>query len=342
MLRTSSRRIFASHGRIDIRRVSTRIRALTIACAACFNTATAPIAIAAAPLVEFDVAPTAESRDITPPQRIAQYPNQRLIEVTLPVSVRFRGLSLDEVDELAIEIYGASPGMRVEDFFPATQLASDISDKIETTTTTKKTRSFDGSLGGTFPIPGAEAVAHVTPSVTAGLADCDTEIEKVNRLPPKRAVVVSGTSSAGRGVFFKLKRYSQTSLEGVHEFKVTFVTPRAWRYSEIRVNCDARGEQKMLWMKQTGTVGHAARTVQLVQATAKPMRQMVLKPAEPEKPVTKPKPAEGKPPAATDGKWRASLQKVITAEVTKQLAPKPKSKSEKLLADDVPVVTDEQ
>jgi hypothetical protein len=314
----------------------------TLAFATTFLPAFTSIAFSADPYVEFDLAPMAEGRDVTPPERIAQYPHQRLIEVSVPVSVRFRGLSMDEVDELAIEIYGASPGMRVEDFYPATQLASDVTDKIETTTTSKKTRSFDGSLGGTFPIPGAEAVAHVTPSVSAGLADCDTETEKMNRLPPKRAVVVSGTTSAGRGVFFKLKRYSQASLEGVHDLKVTFVVPRAWRYAELRVNCDARGEQKTFWRKQTGIVGHAARTLQLVEATPKPSRQMVLKPTEPEKPATKPKPPEDKPVIPTDGQWRASLQKVITAEVTKQLAPKPKSKSEKLLADDQPVVTDEQ
>ena len=58
--------------------------------------------------VEFDVAPTAECRDVTPPERITQYPNQRLIEVSLPVSVRFHGVSMDEVDELAIEVNGAS------------------------------------------------------------------------------------------------------------------------------------------------------------------------------------------------------------------------------------------
>jgi hypothetical protein len=76
---------------------------------------------------------------------------------------------------------------------------------------------------------------------------------------------VSGTSSAGRGVFFKLKRYSQTSLEGSHELTVTFVAPRVWRWSEIRVDYAARGEQKVLWMKQSGTIGQTTRMVQLVE-----------------------------------------------------------------------------
>src|SRR4029450_4208692 len=106
--------------------------------------------------------------------------------------------------------------------------------------------SLDGTLGGTLPIPGAEVAAHLTPSISAALSGCDTSTEKINRIPPKHAVVVSGTSSEGRGVFFKLKRYSQTSLEGLHELSVTFIAPRVWQQSEIRVDCAARGERKML------------------------------------------------------------------------------------------------
>jgi len=279
--------------------------------------------------VEFDVAPTAECRDITPTERIKQFPNQRLIEVTLPVSVRFRGVSMDEVDELAIEVNGASAGMRVHDFAPATQLFTEVSHEIETTTTTKKARSLDGSLGGTIPIPGADAVAHLTPTISAGIAGCNTETEKSSRLPPKHAVVVSGTSSAGQGVFFKLKRYSQTSLEGSHELTVTFVAPRAWRWSEIRVDCAARGEQKVLWIKQSGTIGQTTRLVQLVEMTAKPVRQVVLKPPVSDPPIAKVSPAAPKPaaspetnPAATvatsasiaAGQWRAPLHKLATSK----------------------------
>src|SRR5690348_11241494 len=67
-----------------------------------------PVNALAGPNVEFDVAPTAECRDVTPPERLAHYPELRVIEVTLPVSVRFRGVSMDDVDELAVEVNGAS------------------------------------------------------------------------------------------------------------------------------------------------------------------------------------------------------------------------------------------
>jgi hypothetical protein len=327
MQRTSSQWNIAAKCLIGVRCASKGIRATILRCASSFFPLLLPVNTLAGPNVEFDIAPTAECRDITPPQRITQYPNQRLIEVTLPVSVRFRGVSMDEVDELAIEVNGVSAGMRVHDFAPTTQLASDISHEIETTTTTKKTRSFDGSLGGTIPIPGADAAAHLTPTISAGLAGCDLETEKVNRLPPKHAVVVSGTSSAGRGVFFKLKRYSQTSLEGVHELTVTFVAPRAWKWSEIRVDCAARGEQKVLWMKQSGTIGQVSRMVQLIETSAKPVRQVVLKPADATPPAAKAAPVVDKPAATTPkstaakpaAKWRASQHKPASSKAVELL-----------------------
>jgi hypothetical protein len=213
--------------------------------------------------VEFDFARSIECRDATSPERADQYPNQRLVEMRLPLSVRFRGVQPDEVEELDMEINGAAAGLRVYSFSPTTQLASDISKEIETTTTTKKEQSFGATLGGQLPLPHANGVAQVSPSINTNTSNCETVTEKRNRLPTKVAVVVSGTSSDGRGVFFKLKRSSQSSLEGVHELTVVFVAPVEWQCGEVRVDCSARGIRKVLWIKQPTTFRRATRTVQL-------------------------------------------------------------------------------
>jgi hypothetical protein len=203
------------------------------------------------------------TRDVTPEPQGDHDSNHWLVQVTLPISVRFHGLSTDDVDELDIEISGAAAGLRVHDFAPATKLASEVAKPIETTTTTTRARSLDATLGGELPLPYAEVVAHVAPSINAGISGSETAVEKMNRLPPKHAVVVSGTSSEGRGVFFKLKRHSQTSLEGVHELSVTFVAPAEWRGGQLRVGCSARGRRKVLWFEQSATLGGAAGVVQL-------------------------------------------------------------------------------
>jgi hypothetical protein len=239
----------------------------------------------AKPHVEFDFARAAECRDVTPTERARRYPQQRLIEVVLPVSVRFHGVAMEDVEELDIEISGSAAGLQVFDFSPDTQLASDVERTIETTTTVKKARSLDATLGGQLPVPYAEVIAHVAPSINAGISRGETATEKLNRLPPKYAVVVSGTSSAGRGVFFKLKRSSQTSLEGVHEFVVQFIAPANWRGGKLLVGCSARGTRKMLWLDQEATLGRAGSEVQLYVAgrsvPREPVRHVVAKQPSP-------------------------------------------------------------
>ena len=228
--------------------------------------AVSPGVALAASHVEFDFARSVECRDVTPAERVMQYPSQRLVELSLPISVRFRDVPLDNVDELTVEINGPPTGMRVYDFAPATQLTSDIVEPIETTTTNKSARSIDGSLGGALPVPYAAEIAHVTPSINAGISKGETTTQKLNRLPPKHAVVVSGTSSEGRGVFFKLKPSSQTSLEGVHDLAVTFVVPAGWRGGEVHVGCSAGGQRKVLFIKQSATLGSEGSMVRLYLA----------------------------------------------------------------------------
>lgn len=244
----------------------------------------------AEPHVEFDFTRAAECRDVTPRERIEHYPQQRLVEFTLSVSVRFRDVPLDDVEELTVEVSGASAGLRVYGFAPSTQLASDVAREIETTTTTKKARSLDATLGGALPVPYADLVAHVSPSINAGMSSGETTTEKLNRLPPKHAVVVSGTSSEGRGVFFKLKRSSQTSLEGVHELAVTFVVPAGWRGGDVHVACSAQGRRKVLWMNQQSTLGHEVGAVRLYLAGPGNVRR-VAKPVL-AKSAPKPRPAK--------------------------------------------------
>ncbi len=291
------------------------------------------VAALAGPGVDFDVARAVECHDVTPPERLTLYPMQRLVEVSLPISVRFQEASADDVDEIDVEVSGASAGLRVQSFAPQTQLASDITHEIESTTTSKKSRSLDGTLGGSIPIPGAaDAVARITPSITAGIAGCDTATEKINRLPAKRVYVVSGTYAEGSGVFFKLKRTSQTSLEGVHELAVTFVTPRTWPTIALQVSCSAHGERKMLWVRQSATLGHVERYVQLIPA-AMPIRQVVMKPTDPDsgKPADKAMFASDSA-AASPTKWRPP----VTSPVAPTTSAGPAKVAEKTAA--TPVV----
>jgi hypothetical protein len=320
----STASLFGKHRSTDRTHIKGVLR-LALATVMCSSAAlTTPIVAIAAPGVEFDIARSVECRDVTPRERALQYPGQRLIEVALSVSTRFNEVSRNDVDEIDIEVSGTTAGLLVHDFAPVTQLASDITREIETTKTTKHARSLEGTLGGTLPIPGAEAAAHLTPSISGGLSGCETATEKINRLPPKDVVVVSGTCDEGRGVFFKLKRTTQTSLEGVHELAVTFVAPRSWPRPAIQVKCDALGQRKMLWMKQSATLGEADRYVQLIPAPSLPVRQVVLKPTVDA--TILPTGLPGDESAASPTKWRPGRTAPLPPKVADKSAAEPPKK----------------
>lgn len=245
--------------------------------------------LAADPTVEFDLARLAAYRTVTPPAGADCTENERLVEVVLPISVRFHGVPVDNVHEIDFEIDASDTGLRVASFAPTTELHSDVVQTIYTTTTREHSRAFEATLGGELPVPMGDVVSHVTPSVSAGLGNSETATEKLRRLPPKQAIVVSGTASQGQGVFFKLKRSSQTSLEGVHEVTVLFVVPNDWRGTAIHVACAARGERKVFWMDKPATFGRTVVCVQLYEAGDAEMREQAIRRAqEAARPVHRP------------------------------------------------------
>jgi hypothetical protein len=84
-------------------------------------------------------------------------------------------------------------------------------------------------------------------------------------------------------------------------------------------------------MKQSGTIGQATRMVQLVEMSAKPVRQVVLKPAASDQSAAKAPPTVAKPqatpetnPAATAatsatiaaGQWRTPIHKLATSKAS--------------------------
>lgn len=200
------------------------------------------------PELEFDVPPTLVARDVTPHNYQPLSPGERLVEVCLPVSVVVVKGDVNRIREVIVEIDGAEAGLRVHDFSPDTRLASDRTDQVTVQTTRESKRGIDASLGGALPVAGG--TAHLTPSITGGASDRTASTITETRLAPKQAVLVSGAVNHRRGVYFKLRRSTQTTLEGEHDLAVTFVAPADWAGGALRVDCVARGEKRWLFVKQ--------------------------------------------------------------------------------------------
>lgn len=212
--------------------------------------------LAGPPSLAFDFGSTAKCREIATDDAGELFPNEKLIELKLRVSVHLLAGKITDVEEVRIEIGDCDSRIRVESFSPNTRLASDFSEDLTVTKTTENGKSFGASLGGEAPVPLGDVVAHVLPSINGGLTKREVLVEKQVRRAPQYAVVASGTFGQEHGVFFKLRSSPQTTLEGAHELTVRFVVPKNWRGDSLRVCCYATGQERFLWSKQQATWAH--------------------------------------------------------------------------------------
>ena len=221
---------------------------------------------AAEPSIEFDFARTAECRDVTAAEVVDIYPGERIVELKLRLSVRLLAGSMSEVEEVRIEVGDCDGRMRVHSFQPSTRLESHVSEDIQWSKTTEKGTSLGAALGGEAPVLLGDVVAHVTPTINGGVTNREIITESQQRIAPKHVVVASGTIDREHGVFFKLHRSPQTSLEGVHELTVRFVVSDSWRGDSVRVCCQATGQEKFLWLKQQTVWAHTCAKVAIYLA----------------------------------------------------------------------------
>ncbi len=215
------------------------------------------------PVVQFDLPNRVVAHEVLEATAPGPY---RLVEVAIPVSTRVARGDVRGVDEITIEIDGGCCGLVVHDFAPQTTLGSELAGDVQVTTTTEAARTFDASLGGQSPIPIGDVVAHITPSLSAGVKNRTAETKTTSRLSPKRPIVVSGTLNEGRGTFFQLRPSSQTTLEGQQTLSVVFRVPRDWVAGHLAVRCWARGERQILWFDQPQVWGSTRRQVEVALA----------------------------------------------------------------------------
>lgn len=218
---------------------------------------------AAKPSLVFDFGRTAECRDVTPTFADEVFPGEKVVELKLRISVHLTAGNIQDVDQVSVEVLDCDQRMRVHSFDPSTQLESRVNGDIQWSKTMEKGSSLGASLGGEAPVLFGEVVAHVTPTINGGTTKHEIVTETQQRIPPKHVVVTSGTIDNEHGVLFKLRRSSQSSLEGLHELTIRFIVPESWRADSLRVCCQATGQEKFLWLKQHSTWAHSCAPVAL-------------------------------------------------------------------------------
>jgi len=228
-----------------------------------FDTASAQ---AASPRVQFDAATTVECRDVTTDEFRQLNPTQSLLEAEFRISMLVTAGSEADIKDVMIVVQNPERRLRVVDYFPKNELASEIAGTIQRQETSDKATTYDAGISTTSGLGTAPVGASVTPSLGGHWSNRQGTSEIYHKLPPKKLVLAAGTMNGGQGVFFKLHPTSQDSLQGAHSYKVMFAAPRDWRIDRVTLSCHARGYSKVLFVKQEETSGRAEMTVSLYRA----------------------------------------------------------------------------
>lgn len=196
-----------------------------------------PSRAADAPLVQFDVAPLAGCRDVTPPSFTEMNPDERLIEAKFLISSLIQRGEEKDLSEFVYFIDSPTQTMMVEDYLPKTTLATDVVGSIGFDERTDRTRTFGLSGVG-------EITSEVKVTANANSATTTGERVQFERMPPLELLSASGTMRRGTAAYFKLKPSTRTSLEGAKEFVLILRVPAKWRGDFVRITCSALGTKR--------------------------------------------------------------------------------------------------
>lgn len=195
------------------------------------------MAVAVGPVysdVVFDASPSVACRDVTPDDFNASHPGLKMVEARVQISsLIYRGAPGD-LEELIYQFGSPERSLQVIDYLPKTTLLSDYAGNISIEQTGQQTNEVTIGASGHFSGV-AEANVGMTHNSVRGLT------VNYEMLPPQELVAASGTMNRGTGVYFKLRRSAQVSLEGSREFVLLLAVPKTWRGDYLRVVCEARG-----------------------------------------------------------------------------------------------------
>lgn len=269
-----------------------------------------PLQAAAPPRVTLDIGTTVECHDVTPPEFAKAHPQEKIVEAKFHVSALLTSGRAGDLEELHIILESREGRMRVLDFLPHTELASDVAGNVDVSTTNDRNQVLSASLGTVLASQVGSVHVTSSPGPSFGTSHAHGTKESYKRLADKQLVLASGTVNAEHGVFFKWRRSSQVSLEGLREVSCRFVVPRDWRGDWLQARaemlavrhdflgtkvepCDQVTTMIGLYLVGDSVARQAARELALAQASTAPgaesagaQRQVCNKPVAPAKPCS--------------------------------------------------------
>ena len=188
--------------------------------------------------VRFDAPETAACREIAPDEPARASGGEKLVELAVPVSTLVRSAAGESLVQCMIGFHFPERTVRVVDYWPKTELQSDVVENVTVERRDEKTSSIGLSAAGRYD--------HLVEGTASGaLGSKKADVVKYQMKPARQLLSAAGTMSRGSGVYFKLRPSSQTTLEGSRSFRLVLRVPGAWRADYMRLSCRADGVNRL-------------------------------------------------------------------------------------------------
>ena len=184
--------------------------------------------------VAFDVNQVAAARNTGSVGLLNQMIDSKLVDVQLDVSALFTPGDTAVITEYTVRVISRHEEVQVSDFSPRTEMQSDVFGTMQVSTNQDRVR--EAAIRGVGAYPGVGSAQGY-----AFYHDTNQENVHYARKPALEMASAAGTLERGRGVYFKVRQSSQTTLEGARPFRIVFEVPSSWRADLLDVTIEAAG-----------------------------------------------------------------------------------------------------
>jgi hypothetical protein len=202
-----------------------------------------------------------------------EHPDLKIVEARIRVSMLLAEGSAADLDELRIEIASPARRLPVFSYSPATTLDTDVVGTVETIASGDITRNATAGIGGNAALHEGPFHLQLSPSASSGKTEHQGVKETYRKRPPQQAVVTTGTSHAEHGVFFKFRRSTQDTLEGVKELTCRYTVPLEWKGDWVLLTCQARAASTRYLVKSIEPCGQLKVFLALYQQDERAARE---------------------------------------------------------------------
>lgn len=152
------------------------------------------------------------------------------LTVSTMISPEYRG----HVDEVVVSIDSPSLALRVIDFWPKTEMYSQVQGTITVANEMQKNQNYAFNVSGGYE-------PFVRGTANGDYRSQQQVHENYQRQPPMQLLTSSGTVNRGYGVFFKFRPGPTPVLEGDREIALLVEAPAGWRADLLHVHMQAVG-----------------------------------------------------------------------------------------------------